>query len=382
MKMIQTEYISENTHKKTVRDPLYKKIAATIRGEIKNNYSPNDPLPSQRELAQRFKTSYLTVNNAIQQLVQEGLVTSTVGSGTFICEPTKRSRGLVSIVMPDKSEKNPIYWSMLFETIEKDLRTAGFRPIVFGGCDNREEGERTIAEIGHYNENGIILYGRFVDKYIEQLHSLQSRGIHMVTINHPHGFDCSRVSHRMIGVLQANYIIQKGYKRILYFSIQNNKEEEQPPFLQGFISTMMKHGSELIPLQLVTIAEKDYEDHTQVELDIRQQLAEITRKAFTLSDQPKPDVIVVYGDSRLPTIVDVLRSLNIVPGQDVTLFGNDDQNLTGFPYVTVNEGLSEIGHKAVELLMDRIEGKYTGESRIVDITPKIIEHGIQPVVKS
>ena len=71
---------------KTARNPIYKKIAKVLREEIKNKYSYNESLPIQRQLAERFNASYLTINNAVHELVNEGLVTRTVGQGIFVCE--------------------------------------------------------------------------------------------------------------------------------------------------------------------------------------------------------------------------------------------------------------------------------------------------------
>ena len=65
--------------------PIYFQIKQTIRGWIVNReYNPGEKIPSEAELMVHFKVSRLTVRQAISQLVQEGLLVSRRGEGTFV----------------------------------------------------------------------------------------------------------------------------------------------------------------------------------------------------------------------------------------------------------------------------------------------------------
>jgi GntR family transcriptional regulator len=48
---------------------------------------PGDPLPSERELAERFDVARMTVRAEITRLAAEGLVERVQGRGTFVAEP-------------------------------------------------------------------------------------------------------------------------------------------------------------------------------------------------------------------------------------------------------------------------------------------------------
>lgn len=359
-----------STHK-SARDPLYRQIAAVLREEIKTRYVPDQSLPPQRELAQRFKASYMTVGNAIQQLVQEGLVTRTVGAGTFVRDQKGVSRGLVGILT---SGKDPIYMSKMFGTMERVLREARFRPILYGGSLNLEEEKQAFEEMGRFQEAGVILYSQFANRLVDQITALRQSGIPIVTINRPSpGTDCSRTSHRMIGVLQAQYVIGQNRRRILYVSHGEATDELLPPYLDGFISTLVKNDTDIRPFRVAHIKNPSSPAHV-AEREINEQVAEITRKSFSDPDNPPPDVIVVYGDRYLKSAVGVLQSFGKTPGQDVLLVGADNQNLTGFPYASVDEQLEEIGGHAAKMLLDRIQGTYTGPPRIHEVIPKLVIH--------
>ncbi|MBL3685768.1 GntR family transcriptional regulator [Leucobacter zeae] len=49
--------------------------------------APGDPLPTERELAERFDTSRTTIRQALTELAMEGRIERTQGRGTFVAEP-------------------------------------------------------------------------------------------------------------------------------------------------------------------------------------------------------------------------------------------------------------------------------------------------------
>lgn len=50
--------------------------------------APRDPVPSEATLMQQFGISRMTVNRALRELNQEGMVTRVQGSGTFVASCT------------------------------------------------------------------------------------------------------------------------------------------------------------------------------------------------------------------------------------------------------------------------------------------------------
>ncbi len=69
----------------TASVPLYKQIKRYIRERIRSGEWPADHLvPSEHTLLKEFNTSRMTVNRALRELVDEGLIVRVQGLGTFV----------------------------------------------------------------------------------------------------------------------------------------------------------------------------------------------------------------------------------------------------------------------------------------------------------
>jgi GntR family transcriptional regulator len=68
--------------------PLYHLVKESLREGIADQaLEPEDMLPSERELSKLYGVSRQTVRQAVQELVQEGLLRRVVGIGTFVANP-------------------------------------------------------------------------------------------------------------------------------------------------------------------------------------------------------------------------------------------------------------------------------------------------------
>ncbi|HVV13033.1 GntR family transcriptional regulator [Amycolatopsis sp.] len=63
--------------------PKHAQLREILRRAIERELPPGSPIPSERELAERYGVSRLTVRSAIGKLVEEGLLTRARGKGTF-----------------------------------------------------------------------------------------------------------------------------------------------------------------------------------------------------------------------------------------------------------------------------------------------------------
>src|SRR5687767_1562561 len=72
--------------------PLYQQLQRALRGAIENRIiGPDDALPPERDLAEMLKVSRITVRNAIDELVEDGLLIRKQGSGTFVSNRVEKN---------------------------------------------------------------------------------------------------------------------------------------------------------------------------------------------------------------------------------------------------------------------------------------------------
>lgn len=76
------------------KQPLYDQLVDILRDKIVNELKPNDMLPSERELTERYGLSRTTVRLALQELENLGLVYRRHGKGTFVASSGTQATNL------------------------------------------------------------------------------------------------------------------------------------------------------------------------------------------------------------------------------------------------------------------------------------------------
>ncbi len=83
--------------KNNIAIPLYHQIREIIRTEIeRGNLKPNQQIPTEQELVEKYNASRITIRRAVNDLVKEGLLIKKQGKGTFVSMP-KIKRELISV---------------------------------------------------------------------------------------------------------------------------------------------------------------------------------------------------------------------------------------------------------------------------------------------
>jgi GntR family transcriptional regulator len=65
--------------------PLYKQLAALIRGQIEDG-TLTGRVPSVKTLSQEHGVSHITAEKALAVLKDDGIVLSVIGKGTFVAD--------------------------------------------------------------------------------------------------------------------------------------------------------------------------------------------------------------------------------------------------------------------------------------------------------
>ncbi|MBC8061511.1 MAG: GntR family transcriptional regulator [Clostridiaceae bacterium] len=109
--------------------PLYYQIKNIIREMIENEeLKPGEMIPAERELCEIQGVSRMTVNKAIMDLVNEGIVYREQGKGTFVAVPKERQqisklKGFTEEMEQKGLESNTSILSFKVKPATKQLRT-------------------------------------------------------------------------------------------------------------------------------------------------------------------------------------------------------------------------------------------------------------------
>ena len=95
--------------------PLYQQIKALILQSLESGeWKPGESIPSEMELAARFRVSQGTVRKAIDELAAENLVVRRQGKGTFVATHAEQHvRYRFLRLVPDSGDEGPAQRSVL-----------------------------------------------------------------------------------------------------------------------------------------------------------------------------------------------------------------------------------------------------------------------------
>ncbi|MCX7934526.1 MAG: GntR family transcriptional regulator [Planctomycetota bacterium] len=91
-------------------------IAEEIRQKIvKNEYPPGTSLPTRTELEEYFQVSRVTIQRALDKLMEDGFIVAKPGSGTYVAEfpPHLCRYGVVFPYRPSEERKWMPFWTIL-----------------------------------------------------------------------------------------------------------------------------------------------------------------------------------------------------------------------------------------------------------------------------
>jgi len=100
-----------------VTTPRYLDIGEQLAAEV-SLMQPGDQLPKERELAERFEVSRMTVRQALSLLTDQGRVYSVRGHGTFVAEPHVAKDATLASFTEDMLARGFVPGSRVLDAVE------------------------------------------------------------------------------------------------------------------------------------------------------------------------------------------------------------------------------------------------------------------------
>ena len=350
---------------------IYKEVKQRIL-EMAMNSSPHSKLPSRKNLCQQLLISKTTVDRAIRELIDEGILYSMNGSGTYISDSSTNgiqlteSRCNIAVLLPDIMRDT---YPGILRGIEDVMHRRGANVVLCNTDDDLEKEGSYIQRLSRSIINGIIMvpacYKEETDDSELKKMLLEmdvpvvfcNRGIAglkrpLVTCNNYYG-----------GFLATNHLIHCGYKRIAFLASKPYQITYER--YQGYQAALWYHGIE-VEDELVHFDEGE----TSVETGFY-----AIQKLMHKTDV---DAAFCFNDRVACGVINYLSANAIRCGDDFGVIGYDNTPLCE----VINPSLTSVsfeeygnGRKAAEILLEQIAGRQIVAEKMITTMPRLYERG-------
>lgn len=309
---------------------------------------------TMKDVAKRAGVSMMTVsrvvnkNSSISEKIRENVLNAIK---ELNYKPNKLARSLVTkksefitVVVPDIS--NP-FFSEMVKGVEEIARIKGYN-ILLGSTDGRKEIENEYinSAVNRMSDGIILIAPRIEDKIIYELNDC----LPLVVVDRP----LDRSDVLQIGIddfkgamLAMEYLIGLNHKKIGFLSgttdILAGLQREQ-----GYIDALKKQKT---PIDFKLILNGDWSFKSG-------------RNAFKnfYNNNPRPTAIFAANDLMAFGLIQGAKEMNVKIPEDLSVVGFDDIEMSALinpSLTTVKQPISEMGRKAVELLLNKLrKGPY------------------------
>lgn len=308
--------------------PIYVQLADEIRRQIESKVIlPGDMLCSEAEMVKKYGVARLTVREALNILVNEGLLEKKQGKGTFCKKIVGRKKIHILLDVTD-------YYFIPYytESICKVLRSNNADFIV---CDTRNSNDEIceyLEEIAVNGSDGVIVQASASTKrddirLIKIFELLSEKGIPYVLIDYKYDFlDCSYIilDERHSGKIAGEMFVRNNHTRIACVCVKDD-----------YISMMRLDGikSEIKP---------------ECEIYDGEFLADEIKKAIKCGVTG----IFCYNDFIAKKVLDILNAEKLSVPDDISIISVDDTIISDiYKLTSVMHPKGTIGEEAAKSLI-------------------------------
>jgi len=244
------------------RTPLYTQIREYLLAGIQQGrWRANDRLPTEMELAERFRVSRFTVKKALGELVEEGLVYRIQGRGSYLSSAADGPDALdaervdAERVDAEPPALRPILLvapqfrgslaANLLEGAEEALSEAGYRLLVRSSRNDQATERHALIEAVRAGVRGILIFPVDGESYNEDVLRLTLNKFPVVVIDrYLRGVETNCVCSDNAGGAYdaAKHLIELGHARIAFVSVHGKPTTSLEDRRDGFDRALTERG--------------------------------------------------------------------------------------------------------------------------------------------
>lgn len=385
---MSTDHTPSKNHsdsKQGSRTPLYKQIKEYVLNHLEQSvWQANDKIPSENELAGQFKVSRITIKNALQELIEEGLIYRIQGKGTFVSQdrlgeppvyrPEKQQTDkTVAFLMPRIDNR---FTANLLHGIENQLAEEGYNLLFRTTGDSQETEKQLLNQIVRSGVDGVVIYPAQGQSYNEDILKLTLNEFPVVVVDrYLRGVETNYVcSDNVAGAFEAtDHCIRLGHRRIGFISTHLEGTSSLEDRLAGYEKALSENGI-LIDryLRLTDLESK------QVNSIIREGMSDPASKERIvqyLERNPELTAVIAVNSTVGLTFTEAAKQLSLRIPEDISVVFLDDYELSAFsalPPTFVNQEEYTVGREAVKLLVSVMDNPRQKRRKIVVPTRLVV----------
>lgn len=334
----------------------YRQVTEWIQNRLASGeLVSGDKLESENEISAFFGISRQTVRHALKLLVQEGILESRQGSGTYIRDPQAQEevrQELSKTVTIISTYVDGYIFPRILQAMGKTLEQNGYSVnILF--TNNRLETERRllIRILEENSRNPLIVepvMSGLPNPNLKYYRRLRSRGIPILFFHsyYPE-LDIPHVSmdDERAGRMVAEYLIARGHTRI--GGIFKTDDGQGRRRYKGYLKALLGAGIEVREDQICWIDTEEMKEFPVVSSRIRQRLAHCT-------------ACVCYNDEVAHVLTGAAEQMHIRIPEDLSLISFDDSDIArrnAVPLTSVAHPMEVLGSRTAENMLRLIEDK-------------------------
>ncbi|WP_219835405.1 substrate-binding domain-containing protein [Paenibacillus sp. R14(2021)] len=352
--------------------PLYVVIMEGLKEKISSGeYSPDQQLPTEVELAEQSGVSRITSKRALIELEREGLIYRIRGSGSYVKKqegfPAEgpgpaaglvNSNRIISMILPymATSEVDSIKGASDY------LDSKGYYLSIHDSNWSKDKEKDLLLRVPKNGPSGIILYPISTISNVDLIHAIHWNDYPIVTIDQY--FDSLPITSVVSdnfegGYMTANKLVELGHERIAFVSsISIEFRSSVRDRYQGYCKALKDHKIPIDPTIVLTDFYRDVKPANAKDF-YRAMIAQLIQAGVTAIQTEHDHLAVDLLKNALEMGLRVPEQLSIV--------GFDDHMIARHvevPLTTISQNYNEIGRMAAELIVRQIERTDTAHHHV------------------
>ncbi|MBN1553730.1 MAG: LacI family DNA-binding transcriptional regulator [Phycisphaerae bacterium] len=357
------------------KDSLSGNISKILRKELKQGrIHLGEALPSERDLAERYNVSTITVRQALSRLEKDGMVYRVPRVGTFAGPRPKggplRRQGKITIaLLIPKIQIGIGPW--ILAGVEEACLAEGVHVEVYNACCDAMIEKQQLQRLQTSEIDGAVIVSHAPEN-TENIVRLKFDGVPLVVADHEiRGMESDLVTADNFqgGQLAGEHLIARRPNHYVFLTVKDDRSTNADR-KNGFEDALLRRN---INPTVITFPGEKKEDR-----DAWPYSQDAYNAALQALRTMKPPVgVFCHNDFTAVTLYHVAGDLGWAVGKELLIVGFDDEPISRAmipALTTIRQPLEEVGAAAARLLLERLQGRVAdGNFRKQVIPVKLIE---------